>query len=56
MIDISTITYTDLLKYRADYLSGSQIFNITEEELYRISNAYGMDCSGFRAINKRVRI
>ncbi len=56
MIDISGVTYSDLLKYRADYLSGNQLYNITDEELQRLSNAYGMDCSGFAPVNKRIRI
>ncbi len=56
MIEISAITYSDVLKYRADYLSGNHLYNITDEEFYRLSNAYGMDCSGFSPVNKRIRI
>ena len=56
MIDISAITYTDVLKYRADYMSENPVYNITDEEFHRISNAYGMDCSGIKAINKCFRI
>ncbi len=56
MIDVSAITYTDMLRYRADYLSENPVYNITEEEFYRISNAYGMDCSGIAPVKKRFRI
>ncbi len=56
MIDISAITYSDVLKYRADYISGEQMYNITDEEFYRMSNAYGMDCPKIKPANKRFRI
>ncbi len=44
-IDVTSLNYSDAVRYLEDYLSEAPIFGLTEDDFYCISLAYNLDTS-----------